>query len=217
MFREYFEETNERLILIYADFHIHTVFSNDSSITPKKLVNQLVRHNFVKVVAITDHDTVRGLKETIKLASPFPDILIVPGVEISTNQGDILVLGTTELPKTPWTIESIIDFAHSIDAIAIVAHPYREYGMGDLAKDYKFDAVEVLNGESNSEANNNAQKLAKIMKIPGIAGSDAHRPSEICKFYTEVSASLDIEEILKSIKQGYVSIPAKLNSNKNNI
>ena len=202
--------------MIYADFHIHTVFSNDSTITPKNLVNQLVRHNFVKVVAITDHDTIKGLKETIKLAAPYSDIRIIPGVEISTNQGDILVLGTTELPKKPWTIETIIDFAHSIDGIAIVAHPYREYGMGDLAKDYKFDAVEVLNGESSFEANKQAQKLSKTMKTPGIAGSDAHIPSEICSVYTEVKSSLDIEEILKSIRKGSVSISTKLNSKNNN-
>ncbi len=201
--------------MIYADFHIHTVFSNDSTITPKNLVNQLVRHNFVKVIAVTDHDTIKGLEETIKLAAPYPDILIIPGVEISTNQGDILVLGTTELPKKPWTIEAIIDFAHSIDRIAIVAHPYREYGMGDLAKDYKFDAVEVLNGESRFEANKQAQKLAKTMKIPGIAGSDAHSPSKICSVYTKVESSLDIEEILKSIKKGSVSISPKLNSKNN--
>ena len=201
--------------MIYADFHVHTVFSNDSTITPKNLVNQLVRHNFVKVIAVTDHDTIKGLKETIKLAAPYPDILIIPGVEISTNQGDILVLGTTELPKKPWTIETIIDFAQSIDGIAIVAHPYREYGMGDLAKDFKFDAVEVLNGESSFEANKQAQKLAKTMKIPGIAGSDAHSPSEICNVYTKVVSSLDIEEILKSIKKGSVSISPKLYSKNN--
>ena len=202
--------------MIYADFHIHTVFSNDSTITPKNLVNQLVRHNFVKVVAVTDHDTIKGLKETIKLALPYPDIRIIPGVEISTNQGDILVLGTTELPKRPWTIDAIIDFANSIDGVAIVAHPYREYGMGDLAKDFKFDAVEVLNGESSFEANKKAQKLAKTMKIPGIAGSDAHSPSEICSVYTKVKSSLDIEEILKSIKKGAKSISTELKSKNNN-
>ena len=202
------------MILIYADFHIHTVYSNDSTITPKKLVNQLVRHNFVKVVAITDHDTINGLKKAIKLASPYPDILIIPGVEISTNQGDILVLGTTEIPKKPWTIEAIIDFTNSVGGVSIVAHPYREYGMGDLAKDYKFDAVEVLNGESSLDANSQAQELAKTMKIPGIAGSDAHDPEEICSVYTEVRASLDIEEILKSIRKGSVSIPPKVNSKK---
>jgi hypothetical protein len=169
----------------------------------------------VKVAAVTDHDTIRGLEETIKLAAPYSDVKIIPGVEISTAKGDILVLGTTEIPKKPWTIESVIDFTNSIGAVSIVAHPYREYGIGDLARKYKFDAIEVLNGESLPAANKMAKKLAKDMKIPGIAGSDAHNTSEICSIYTEVKASLDIEEILKSIKKGLISIPHKLKSNRN--
>jgi len=197
--------------LILADFHIHTIYSNDSTITPKNLVECLVKHNFVKVAAITDHNTVESLEKTIKLATPYSDILIIPGIEISTVQGDILVLGTTEIPKKPWTIETIIDFSRSIGAVSIVAHPYREYGMGDLARNHKFDAVEVLNGESRSATNKMAQKLAKDMGIPGIAGSDAHDPSKIGSAYTEVKAALDIEEILKSIKKGLVSIPPKIN------
>jgi len=200
--------------MILSDFHIHTIYSNDSTITPKNIVECLVKHNCVKVAAVTDHDTIRGLEETIKLAAPYSDVKIMPGVEISTAKGDILVLGTTEIPKKPWTIESVIDFTNSIGAVSIVAHPYREYGIGDLARDYKFDAVEVLNGESISSANKMAQILAKDMKIPGIAGSDAHDSSDICSVYTQVEASLDIEEILKSLKNGLVSIPSKIKSTK---
>ncbi len=86
--------------------------------------------------------------------------------------------------------------------------------MRDLARNYKFDAIEILNGESLPAANKMAKKLAKDMKIPGIAGSDAHSISEICSVYTEVKASLDIDEILASIKTGSILVPPKLNSNK---
>ena len=200
--------------MILVDLHIHTIYSNDSTITPKDVVECLVRHNTVKVAAITDHDTVKALKKTTKLAASYSDILIIPGVEISTPKGDILVLGTTELPRKPWTIDNIIDFANSTGGVSIVAHPYREYGMGDLARDYKFDAIEVFNGESPSNANKKAQKLAKDMKVPGIAGSDAHDVLEICSVYSQVEASIDVEEILKSIKNGLVSIPPKIYSVK---
>lgn len=201
-------------MLIRVDLHIHTIYSNDSTITPKDLVEYLVKHNSVKAAAITDHDTVLGLEKTMKLASPYHDIIIIPGVEISTTQGDILLLGTTKLPKKPWTINNIIDFANSTGAVSIVAHPYREYGMGDLARDYKFDAIEVFNGESRSNANQKAQKLAKDMNLPGVAGSDAHDVLEICSVYTQVEASLDVEEILRAIKNGLVFIPPWINSSK---
>ena len=136
---------------LYADFHIHTVYSSDSLIQPKALVDQLVAHNFIKVAAVTDHDSIRGCRATIALASPYPDILIMPGVEISTPQGDMLILGAEELPPKPWTPEAVADYAKSIGGVSIVAHPFREYGMGDLARNIGVDAIEVLNGNSQPQ------------------------------------------------------------------
>ena len=193
--------------MIHADLHVHTTFSSDSSVLPKMLVQQLVAHSFVKVAAITDHDTTRGYASTRELASVYPDILIIPGVEISTQQGDIIVLGTEEMPMQPWTVENVIDFARERDCVSIVAHPFREYGMGDLAKKFEVDAIEVLNGGSSPSANKSAQELAKLMGLPGVGGSDAHQPAELCSAYTDVKASMDVDEILKAIKKGLVSVP----------
>jgi len=192
--------------LIQADFHIHTVYSSDSVIQPKTLVDMLVAHNFIKVAAVTDHDSVRGCKATVELASAYPDILIIPGVEISTPNGDMLVLGTEELPPKPWNPEDIVDYAKAIGAVSIVAHPYREYGMGDLTRSLKVDAVEVLNGGSSQAANKQAKQLASELGLPGTAGSDAHQTSELFNVCTQVQASLNIDDILKAIKSGSISV-----------
>ena len=194
--------------MIQADFHIHTVYSSDSAIQPKMLVDRLVAHSFVKVAAVTDHDSVRGCWATVELASAYPDILVIPGVEISTQHGDMVILGTEELPPRPWTPEVIVDYAKSIGGVSIVAHPYREYGMGDLARNYNVDAIEVLNGSSTAAANNQAKELAKSMGLPGTAGSDAHQMSELFSVYCKVDASLDIDAVLKAIKKGSVSAHA---------
>jgi predicted metal-dependent phosphoesterase TrpH len=191
--------------LIQADLHIHTVFSSDSLIQPKTLIDQLVAHSFIKVAAITDHDSVRGCKATVELASVYPDILIISGVEISTLQGDMVILGTEELPPKPWTPEVVVDYANSIGAVSIVAHPYREYGMGDLARDYKVDAIEVLNGGSTAASNSQAKELAKSMGLPGTAGSDAHQISELFSVCTKIDASLNVDAVLEAIKKGFVS------------
>jgi predicted metal-dependent phosphoesterase TrpH len=191
--------------LIQADLHIHTVYSPDSVVQPKTLVDQLVAHSFIKVAAVTDHDSVRGCRATVELASPYPDILIIPGVEISTPKGDMLILGTDELPPRPWTPEVVVDYAKSIGAVSIVAHPYREYGMGDLARNYKIDAIEVLNGGSSATANIQAKELAKSMGLPGTAGSDAHQMSELFSVYNQIDASLEVDSVLKAIKKGFVS------------
>ena len=192
--------------MIRADLHIHTTYSSDSTVTPKTLVEKLVAHNFINVAALTDHDTVKGLSVTQQLASAYPDILIIPGIEISTPQGDIVVLGTAEMPPKPWSVEGVVDFARDRGYISVVVHPYREYGLGDLAKDYKFDAIEVLNGDSSPSSNKLAQDLAKSMGLSGVAGSDAHQPSELYTAYTEIQASLDIDEILEALKKGLVAV-----------
>ena len=193
--------------MIRADLHLHTTYSDDSSIQPKVLVEQLQAHDFIKVAAVTDHDTVSGCNPIRQLASPYPDILIIPGVEISTPDGDIVLLGAEELPPRPWTVGNVVDFAKDTGCVSVVAHPYREWGMGDLAKQYKFDAVEVFNGQSSPSANESARDLAKLMGLPGVAGSDAHQPSELCKVYTEIQAGLDVDEILKAVKKGLVTVP----------
>ena len=194
--------------MIQADLHIHTVYSSDSLIQPKTLVDQIAAHSFIKVAAVTDHDSVRGCKPTVELASAYPDILIIPGVEISTQDGDMLILGAEELPLRPWTPEAMVDYAKSIGAVSIVAHPYREYGMGDLARNYKVDAIEVLNGGSTASMNNQAKELAKSMGLPGTAGSDAHQFSELFSVCSKIDASLDVDAVLRAIKKGSVSAQA---------
>jgi len=169
------------------------------------LIDMLAAHSFVKVAAVTDHDSVRGCKATIDLASAYPDILIIPGVEISTIQGDMIVLGTFELPPKPWTPEVVADFARSIDGVSIVAHPFRTYGMGERAGNIKVDAIEVQNGGSSPNANSQAKELAQSLGLPGTAGSDAHSVSELFSVNTRIEASLDVDSVLAAIKRGAVS------------
>lgn len=192
--------------LIRADLHVHTVFSYDASIQPKTLVDQLLAHPFVKAIAVTDHNTLRGYYKVRELASAYDDILIIPGVEVSTVDGDLLILGVAEAPPQHWTVESVIDFAHSRSGLVIAAHPYRAFGLGDSAKNYSIDAVEVLNGGCSRQLNVLAEKLAEKMGLPGVAGSDAHRREELWSVYTEIQASRDLEDVLKAIRRGLVRV-----------
>jgi predicted metal-dependent phosphoesterase TrpH len=193
---------------VYADLHIHTVYSSDSLIQPKTLVDMLLAHNYVKVAAITDHDSIRACKSAMSLAADYTDILIIPGVEISTTAGDMLILGTEELPPKPWSPQEVSDYARSIDAVSIVAHPYRLYGMGDIARTIKVDAIEVLNGCSSTTANQQAKQMAKEEGLPGTAGSDSHQISELFNVYNKIQTDLNIDNILHAIKKGQITTTA---------
>jgi predicted metal-dependent phosphoesterase TrpH len=190
--------------LIQADLHIHTKYSFDSSINPKSLVDQLYSHQSIKVIAITDHDTVEGYHKVRELASAYSDVLVIPGIEIGTPLGDLIILGTDEAPPKPWNVNDVISFAKEKDGVTIVPHPYREYGLGSSAKLYAVDAIETLNGSTSLHANKLATNLAKEMGLPSVAGSDAHNVDELWTVRNEIQASLDVDEVLKAIKKGLV-------------
>jgi len=190
--------------MIRADLHIHTTYSPDAEINVETIIDQLYAHPTIKAIAITDHNTVEGYFKARQLATAYTDILIIPGVEISTTQGDIIILGTTELPARPWTAETIIDFAKETSSTTIAAHPYRPYGLGDATKNYALNAIETLNGVSAPHVNKMAEDLAKTLNLPGVAGSDAHNPTELWTVCNEIQASLDVDEILKAVRKGSV-------------
>jgi hypothetical protein len=190
--------------LIQADLHIHTKYSFDSSINPKSLVDELYSHKSIKVIAITDHNTVEGYRKVRELASAYSDILVIPGIEIGTPMGDLIVLGTDEAPPKPWDVNDVISFAKEKDGVVIVPHPYREYGLGSSAKLYAVDAIETLNGSTSLHANKLAKTLANEMGLPGVAGSDAHNIDELWTVRNEIQASLDVDEVLRAIKNGLV-------------
>jgi len=162
-------------------------------------------HNYIKVAAVTDHDSVRANKATMALAAAYPDILIIPGVEITTTAGDMLLLGMEELPPKPWNPQDVADYAKSVGAVSIVAHPYRLYGMGDVARTLKVDAIEVLNGGSSNAANQQAKQMAKEVGLPGTAGSDAHQISELFAVCNQIQAELNVDSVLRAIRKGLIS------------
>jgi len=186
--------------------HVHTKYSPDASTDPKTIVERLNAHPTIKATAITDHNTLEGYIKAKELAQAYPDVTIIPGVEISAIEGEILILGIEELPPTPWTIRRVIDFAKKNNGLIIAPHPYRGYGLGNLVRTYQIDAIETLNAITSPEANKAAENLAKTMNLPGVAGSDAHEPTELWTVHTEIQSSPDVAEILKAIRQGSVRI-----------
>ena len=66
-----------------VDLHLHTTAS-DGRLAPAELV-RLVANQGLKIVSISDHDTTEGLAEAYEAAREFPDLRIIPGIELSTD------------------------------------------------------------------------------------------------------------------------------------
>lgn len=192
--------------MICADLHLHTRFSFDASISPTFLVESLNAHPVIKAVAITDHNTVEGYFYVQRLAAAYRDLVIIPGVEVTTVRGDVIVLGVKQNPAYWSSIESVVDFAQKRNGVIIVPHPYRGGGIGDAAKKIPngLGAVEVLNPDSSPEENQLATMLAKTVNLPGVSGSDAHHIRQMWRGYTEIDADPDVVSILQAIRSGHV-------------
>ncbi len=66
-----------------TDLHVHTSAS-DGKHSPAELV-KLAAENGLGLLAITDHDTVSGISTALDAARAYPDLKIIPGVELSTH------------------------------------------------------------------------------------------------------------------------------------
>jgi len=190
--------------MIRVDLHLHTKFSGDAQLSPKLIVDALHAHPFIKGVAITDHDTFEGYSQVLKLAAAYQDLVIIPGVEVSADKGDIILLGVEERPAYKSALDSVIDFALERAALIVIPHPYRVRGVGDAAEETPADAVEVLNPWATPRENKMAEELAERRNLPRVAGSDAHLLSQMWAAYTEVEAESSVDGILKAIKRARV-------------
>jgi predicted metal-dependent phosphoesterase TrpH len=130
-------------------------------------------------IAITDHNTIRGLKKAKEYKS---NLIIIPGIEVDAKEGHIIGLGISTEIK-PWltaaeTVESIKDAG----GVAVLPHPfdYIRRGVGGIARWLHADAIEVFNSKANTPFSNTlASRLAKKKNSPITAGSDAHLAEDV--------------------------------------
>ncbi len=71
----------------YIDLHLHSLFS-DGRDTPEELLARAADPALeLSAVALTDHDTVAGIPRFLEAAKQYPDLLAIPGVELSSRFG----------------------------------------------------------------------------------------------------------------------------------
>jgi predicted metal-dependent phosphoesterase TrpH len=167
-------------------------------------------------IAITDHDTLEGTLLAEKIVQKRKlDLLVIPGVEVSTANGHLLALGTRELPPRGRSPEETIEFVHQRGGIAIVSHPYHLFRHA-MYRIPPCDAVEVYNSKYIiGIANWWAKKKAERLGLPMVAGSDSHMAKTVGLGVTLVGVEegSDVPTILTAIRAGRVEIDGHKTSN----
>jgi predicted metal-dependent phosphoesterase TrpH len=183
------------------DMHVHTVYSGDSCNTAQDILDACKRAGMDGVVVL-DHNSTRGGREALALKS---DILVIPGIEVSSAEGHILAFNVHEEIPRDRTVEETIDLIHAQGGVASAAHPYRVWsGLGEKNVIGKpFDAIETQNGRSTRRGNRRAVELAHELRKPITGGSDSHEPETVGKSYTVFPDSCtDADRVMKALLAG---------------
>jgi hypothetical protein len=185
---------------VKADLHVHTIYSHDSLITPKDLVFYAKKRGLT-AVAVTDHDRIDGALEIARQT----DFLIIPGIEVSSRNGHIVGLNVQEPIPKGLSSDETVEKIHGAGGIAVACHPFALF-KGSLGKhvNAKFDAVETINSQAFpfNRCVRKATQIAESLRLPRVAGTDAHYGPAIGYAYTLIDAELNVDAIAKSIVRG---------------
>jgi predicted metal-dependent phosphoesterase TrpH len=196
--------------MLTCDLHVHTNFSKDGESSVEEILKQAEMAG-LDVIAITDHDSVDGAKRALACATT---VLVIPGIEVSTKQGHLLILGVTEVIPAGLDVIVTVEIARRMGALAILPHPYHVWRHG-VARRKKagmdaVDAVEAFNSRYIvGSANTKAARIAKRLGKPCVGGSDAHNARFVGFGKTFVDSEKNIPAILDAIRAGKVSCGGK--------
>lgn len=177
--------------------------------TPAELLHA-ARKNGLACIAVTDHNTVKGALEAVALAEADPTLpRVIPGVEVSTADGDVIALYVEEdIPNGLPALESIA-LIKERGGLVYLPHPYDVFRRGTMASQVReqaageADIVEVLNGRSLTRWSvNNSFALARRHSRPQGAGSDAHGRTEVGRAYTTVERQPSRADLVALVAAG---------------
>jgi predicted metal-dependent phosphoesterase TrpH len=172
----------------FADLHIHTIHSVDGTSTPAAVLKYAAHHTDLDVIAITDHDDIRGALEALELASKYA-VEVIPGIEITSRDGHVLALWVEHNIPAGLSLQETLYQIGEQDGLAIAPHPLHRPAQGLSAESIRSaldhpDLARILVGIETYNAglilqrtsNRKARLLAETLPIAHVANSDAHTP-----------------------------------------
>ena len=187
------------------DFHIHTTFSHDSTISPQALAKKAKSLGITP--AITDHSSMRAIPEMKRLGIDF-----IPGQELLVlaegKKAELIGLFMNEEIRKGVDFYEALDLLKAQGALACAPHPFDPLRIG--LKEEKFlkkaQIIEVFNSHCSPKYDKKAEEFAKKEKKLASAGSDAHFLFEFGQTYVELELDeLEPKKLLKALKDGKIT------------
>jgi len=192
------------MVEVRLDLHVHSQHSPDSELSLETIAQRLTEEG-LKGFALTDHNTVDGHSELAELRVRYPDLVLVPGVEVSTREGHLLVYGVSIAPPSHLPVADTVEWVRDRGGVCVLAHPFRfSHGVGGaLAESTCVTGIETLNGHNSPNANRKAAAVAARRHLSVTGGSDAHQPSDLGRAYTEFpEGTRTADLVLQLLREG---------------
>lgn len=185
-----------------ADLHIHSFGKyasydvTDSLMTPQGIIDEALKEN-IKVISITDHNEIGNIPAALEYAAG-KDILVIPGVELSTSQGHLLVYFETyekirsflgelsisaDKKQCDVTITGALDLTKKYGGFGIAAHIDIDAGFENYTPGYNPFKEAILKHE-----------LLYGLEISNIGAAD---------WYTETDGNTDRKRLFRARKESF--------------
>lgn len=199
------------------DLHNHTIYrSYDSVLKPEELIAR-AKELGLDGVCITEHDFFwePGAVEEMAVEHGF---FVLPGVEINTEDGHILVFGLERyiygMHKTAFLRQAVDEAGGAM----ILAHPARrrlypedtieaaverayQSGVYDMV-----DGLEILNSRATDTENDFAASLNEKLRLKATGGSDSHGAWEVGRCATVFERTIaSLQDLITELKEGRFS------------
>jgi predicted metal-dependent phosphoesterase TrpH len=196
---------------VRLDLHCHTVYSKDNYLEPGDLICQ-AREAGLDGVVVTEHHSYQASRPLDRIARE-EGFLVLRGVEVSTNQGHILLYGIRDDAWNRWGRNNYLDAreviaaAAAAGAIAVAAHPFRMndlYALGDgIYRLGGLGAVETANGANQPKEDELAAAAARALGLPQVGGSDCHDATQVGRCYTLLERPVAaMEDLVRELSAG---------------
>jgi hypothetical protein len=174
-----------------VDLHVHTLFGGDAMAAPEDVVDRALALG-LDGVCVVEHDSYEA-SETAAEIGEGSGLVVLRGVEVTTDLGHLLVYGVTDdgwrevAREGVVAAQALVDYVREAGGVVVAAHPFRNDPTsteGRLASLAGLFAVEGLNGKALRSENAAACAFANRYGLPITGGSDAHMPGQVGRCVT---------------------------------
>lgn len=194
-----------------ADLHVHSA-AGDGLASVGDILEYVEHRTDLDVIAITDHDDLRGAFKGRELAAARSYRFdFVVGVEITTLHGHLLAYGIEKPIKGFRSLAYTIDAVHGQGGLCVIPHPMswltRSVGRRRLLamarSSFWADGIELMNPSvAGRVAFQRAIDLNReVLGLPEVAGSDSHSLSLIGSAYTTFLGHTEAD-LWRSLSEG---------------